>query len=35
MTNEDKYIEEEIDLRQLFQILRKRLKWIIFITIVF
>jgi capsular exopolysaccharide synthesis family protein len=35
MTNEDKYIEEEIDLRQLFQILRKRLKWIILITIVF
>jgi capsular exopolysaccharide synthesis family protein len=35
MTREERNFEEEIDLRQLLNIIRKRLKWIISITIAF
>src|SRR6056297_164072 len=35
MTREERYLDEEIDLRQLFNIIRKRLVWIISITILF
>jgi capsular polysaccharide biosynthesis protein len=35
MTREERYLEEEIDIRQLFHILRKRLGWIISITLAF